>query len=284
MVDNRRLKMGAELVQKKIEDNTGWILLNNVTKKNALRSEMYEQILTILDQYEEDENINVIVIRGNGGNFSAGYDLSQGMPDSYRDFVKKLDGRVSRHLWYGPKPTISMVEGYCLGGGFELAMGADLVYATDDALLGEPEIDFFFTPDFNSLPCIILPRKAKEMILLGQVISGTEAAEIGFINRSFTSARLEEEVKKICRRLVSLPTETVATAKTGLNGALDAQGFGNAITYGEEIAIYNGLRGETNPQCQEFHRTVKEKGLKEAIKRFRDYGQSGSMDEASWKK
>ena len=79
-------------------------------------------------------------------------------------------------------------------------------------------------------------------------------------------------------------TETVATAKTGLNGALDAQGFGNAIAYGEEIAIYNGLRGQTNPQCLEFHRTVKEKGLKEAIRRFRDYGQSGSMDEAGWKK
>lgn len=276
--------MTAELVQKKIEDNTGWILLNNVTKKNALHGEMYTQILAILDHYEEDENINVIVIRGNGGNFSAGYDLTQGMPESYRDFVKKLDGRVSRRLWYGPKPTISMVEGYCLGGGFELAMGADLVYAANDALLGEPEIDFFFTPDFNSLPCIILPRKAKEMILLGQVISGTEAAKIGFINRSFDLAHLEEEVKKVCRRLASLPEETVVTAKTGLNGALDAQGFGNAIAYGEEIAIYNGLRGETNPQCQKFHRTVKEKGLKEAIRRFRDYSQSGSMNEAGWKK
>ncbi len=276
--------MTAELVQKKIEDNTGWILLNNVAKKNALGGEMYKRILAILDQYEEDENIRAIVIKGNGDNFSAGYDLSQGMPESYRDFVKKLDGRVSRRLWYGPKPTISMVKGYCLGGGFEVAMGADLVYAADDALLGEPEIDFFFTPDFNSLPCIILPRKAKEMILLGQVISGTEAAKIGFINRSFASERLEEEVKKVCQRLISLPTETVATAKTGLNGALDAQGFGNAIAYGEEIAIYNGLRSETNPQCQEFHRTVKEKGLKEAIRRFRDYSQSGSMNEAGWRK
>ena len=153
--------MGAELVQKKIEDNTGWILLNNVTKKNALRSEMYEQILTILDQYEEDENINVIVIRGNGGNFSAGYDLSQGMPDSYRDFVKKLDGRVSRRLWYGPKPTISMVEGYCLGGGFELAMGADLVYATDDALLGEPEIDFFSLQTSTVCPVLFCPERQR---------------------------------------------------------------------------------------------------------------------------
>jgi len=80
-------------------------------------------------------------------------------------------------------------------------------------------------------------------------VSGTQADEIGFINRSFTSARIEEEVNNVCRRLISFPVETVATAKTGLNGALDAQGFGNAITYGKEIAIYNGLRGETNSQC-----------------------------------
>ncbi len=122
------------------------------------------------------------------------------------------------------------------------------------------------------------------MILLGQVLSGTQAAEIGFVNCSFAQARLEEEVKKVCRRLVFLPVETVATAKTGLNGALDAQGFGNAISYGEEIAIFNGLRSETNPQSQAFHRTIKEKGLKEAIKRFRDYSQGGNMGEAGWKK
>jgi hypothetical protein len=68
------------------------------------------------------------------------------------------------------------------------------------------------------------------------------------------------------------------------NGAVDALGFGNAISYGEEIAIYNGLRSETNPQSQEFHRTVKEKGLKEAINRFRDYNQGGSEDGKGWKK
>ncbi|MCP4155552.1 MAG: enoyl-CoA hydratase/isomerase family protein, partial [bacterium] len=110
--------MITDLVQNKIEENIGWILLNNVAKKNSLRGEMYEKILALLDEYEKDENIRAIVLRGNDGNFSAGYDLSQGMPASYRDFVKKLDGRVSRRLWYGAKPTISMVEGYCLGGGF----------------------------------------------------------------------------------------------------------------------------------------------------------------------
>ena len=64
----------------------------------------------------------------------------------------------------------------------------------EDAALGEPEIEFFFTPDYNSIPCLALARKAKEMILLGSVISGTEAAEIGLVNKAFPQKQLEAKV------------------------------------------------------------------------------------------
>ena len=276
--------MDTELVQSHVEDSIGWITLNNTKRKNALHNTMYEAIFLILERYEKDNNIRTIVLKGNEGNFSAGYDLSQGLPDPYRDFVKNLSSAAAKRLWYFPKPTISMVEGYCVGGGFELAMGADLIYAAEDAALGEPEIDFFFTPDYNSIPCIALPRKAKEMILLGTVVSGKEAAEIGLVNRAFPKERLKEEVIKVCNRIASLPSETVEVAKVGLNGAFDAQGFKNAIDYGEEISIYNGLLSKTNPKCELFYRTAKEKGVKEAIKIVRDYTQSGQMGEKSWKK
>ena len=276
--------METELMQSYVEDNIGWIALNNTKRKNALHNRMYEAIFPILEAYERDRDIRTIVIRGNEGNFSAGYDLSQGLPDPYRDFVKDLSSAAAKRLWYCKKPTISMVEGYCLGGGFELAMGADLVYTAEDAVLGEPEIDFFFTPDYNSIPCFILPRKAKEMILLGTVISGKEAAEIGLVNKAFPRDRLEEEVIKVCNRIASLPSETVEVAKVGLNGAFDAQGFKNAIDYGEEISIYNGLLSKTNPKCELFYRTAKEKGVKEAVKLVRDYTQSGQMGEKGWKK
>jgi enoyl-CoA hydratase len=276
--------METKLIQSRVEDGIGWIALNNTRRKNALHNSMYESILSLLDAYEKDEQVRTIVLKGNEGNFSAGYDLSQGLPDPYRDFVKDLSSASAKRLWYCKKPTISMVEGYCVGGGFELAMGADLVYAAEDAALGEPEIDFFFTPDYNSIPCLTLARKAKEMILLGSVISGTEAAAIGLVNKAFPQKKLEAEVIKICQRIASLPSETVEVAKVGLNGALDAQGFKNAIDYGEEIAIYNGLLSKTNPKCELFYRTAKEKGIKEAIKLVRDYTQSGQMGKASWKK
>ncbi len=276
--------MATELIQSWVEDGIGWIALNNTRRKNALHNTMYASILDLLDTYEKNQQVRTIVLKGNEGNFSAGYDLTQGLPDPYRDFVKNLSSACAKRLWYCKKPTISMVEGYCVGGGFELAMGADLVYAAEDAALGEPEIDFFFTPDYNSIPCLTLARKAKEMILLGSVISGSEAAVVGLVNKAFPPEKLEAEVVKICRRIASLPSETVEVAKVGLNGALDAQGFKNAIEYGEEIAIYNGLLSKTNPKCELFYTTAKEKGIKEAIKLVRDYSQSGQKGAKGWKK
>lgn len=276
--------MSDKIVEAYIEENAGWIELNNTRRKNAVNNEMYELIEGYLDEFERDENIRSIVIRGRGGNFPAGFDLTQGLPESYRDFVKNISGKISKRLWYGPKPTISLIEGYCVGGGFELAMGSDLVYAAEDAILGEPEIDFFFTPDYNSIPCLANARKAKELIMLGLVVSGVEAVELGLVTRAFPAESIEAEVKNICRRLASLPAETVGSAKQGLNGALDAQGFANAISYGEEIAIFNGLLSKTNPAAKKFYDMVEEKGLKAAIAARRDYSQSRTAKGGGWKR
>jgi enoyl-CoA hydratase len=120
--------------------------------------------------------------------------------------------------------------------------------------------------------------------MLGSVFSGVEAVELGLVNRAFPAETLEDEVRKVCRRLASLPAETVGAAKQGLNGAFDAQGFGNAISYGEEIAIFNWLLSKTNPEAQDFYTAVKEQGLKAAIKNRRDYSQSGRLEGGGWKR
>ena len=261
--------MGTELILNHVEGHIGWIILNNTRRKNALNNEMYDGIVACLKDYEKNDKVRCIVVRGSGGNFSAGFDLSQGLPDPYRHFVEHISGPACWGLWYHTKPTISMVEGFCVGGGFELAMGSDLVYAAEGATLGEPEIDFYFTPDFNTIPCHVSPRKAKEMILLGSVVSGKEAVNIGLINGAYPNDQLEQEVKKICDRIASLPAVTLEVAKRGLNAALDAQGFKQAVNYGEEIAIYNGLLCKSNEDVQPFYKTAKEKGIKEAMKLLR---------------
>jgi enoyl-CoA hydratase len=260
------------LVEQNIENSIGWIRLNHIARKNALRYEMYDEIFTILDAFESDESVRAVAVSGNGGNFSTGFDITQGSPEPYRDFVKNVSSKLSKRLWYFPKPTISVIEGYCVGGGFELAMGSDLVYAADNAEMGEPELDFFYIPDFNSFPCITLPRKAKEMIMLGLIVSGTEAADIGLVNRSFPADRLMDEVNSICQRIVSLPAKTMAMAKVGINGALDLQGFGNAINHGEEIAALNSEANKSNPDCITFHDEIEQNGVKAALELVRSKG------------
>ncbi len=262
----------TNLVESRVENSTGWICLNNIAKKNALRYEMYDEILAVLDAFEADEAVRVVVIAGNGGNFSSGFDITQGSPEPYRDFVKNVSSRASKRLWYFPKPTIALVEGYCVGGGFELAMGADLVYAAADAELGEPEIDFFYIPDFNSIPCIALPRKAKEMIFLGMMVSGAEAVDIGLVNRAFPATQLMKEVEAVCRRIVSMPAQTIAMAKVALNGALDLQGFGQAINHCEEIAGLNSETNKSNPDCLAFQKEIEEHGFKAALNMVRSQG------------
>ena len=260
------------LVEHDIQNSIGWIRLNHSPRKNALRYEMYDEMFAILDAFETDDSVRAVAVKGNGGNFSAGFDITQGSPEPYRDFVKNVSSKLSKRLWYYPKPTLSVVEGYCVGGGFELAMGCDLVYAADNAELGEPEIDFFYIPDFNSFPCITLPRKAKEMIMLGLMVSGTEAADIGLINRAFPADRLMDEVDAICRRIVSLPVKTMAMAKVGINGALDVQGFANAINHGEEIAALNSEANKSNPDCIAFHNEIEQHGVKAALDMVRNQG------------
>ncbi|MCP4380156.1 MAG: enoyl-CoA hydratase/isomerase family protein, partial [Hyphomicrobiales bacterium] len=122
------------MIETRVDAAVGWILLNNTRHKNAINYEMYDAMFDALDRFEADERVRAVVISGNGGNFSAGFDVTQGSPEPYRDFVKNVSGRLSKRLWYSPKPTIAVVEGYCIGGGFELAMGADLVYVAEDAV------------------------------------------------------------------------------------------------------------------------------------------------------
>ncbi len=267
------------MIETRVDTAVGWILLNNTRRKNAITYEMYDAIFEALDRFEQDDRVCTVVVSGNGGNFSAGFDVTQGSPEPYRDFVKNVSGRLSKRLWYFPKPTVAVVEGYCIGGGFELAMGADLVYVADDAIMGEPEIDFFYIPDFNSIPCISLPRKAKEMVLLGLTVSGREAVEIGFANHAFAADRLLDEVEKVCRRIASLPAATMKLAKQGLNGALDLQGFASAINHGEEMAAYNSEANKSNPDCLAFHQEIEQNGLRAALQKVRAGGILNSSGE-----
>src|SRR6185436_5039398 len=156
---------------------------------------------------DADDSVSVVVIRGAGGCFSAGYDLGERARPVERA-AATTDGWWARHvvagwfeLWDMATPLVAQVHGWCLAGGSELATACDLVYVADDARIGYPPVRMMSPPDnqFHAWLCGLRP--AMEMMLTGDAMDGLEAVRVGFANRAFPAERLDEEVLKVAERI-----------------------------------------------------------------------------------
>ena len=161
-----------------------------------------------------------------------------------------------------PKVTIAQVHGYCLAGSCEYAMMADLVIAAEDAKIGHPGIRGLGHPR-NSCgwPIIMGMRKAKELMYTGDVISGTEAAEYGMINRAVPSDKLEEEVTKLAERIANQASDSLAVQKEAMNRWYQAMGMESSVM---AAADYDYIYASTT-SAVELRNKIKEVGLKEAF-------------------
>ena len=150
--------------------------------------------------------MSVTIIRGAGPSFSAGYDLGGGNEGYEMPFYTPGgEGAWPRHvtegwmsIWDLAKPVIAQVHGYCLAGGSELATGCDLVYMAEDAQMGYPAVRFG-VPDMHFHPWFLGMRKAMEMMLTGDSITGVEAVELGWANAAFPADELDERVLEVAR-------------------------------------------------------------------------------------
>jgi len=142
--------------------------------------------------------------------------------------------RIIREM---PKPVIAMVHGYCLGGGFELAMSCDIVVASEDAKFGSPEIGIGLIPGGGGtqmLPRHVGEKKAKELIFTGDQITAREAAELGLVNRVVPPDKLEEAVEEILEKLKSKSPVALAAAKEAINASLEL-GLTHGIMYEAQV-------------------------------------------------
>src|SRR5215213_1305928 len=188
------------------EDRLARITLNRPDKLNALSPELLADFEDALKTLELDAGVRVIIVRGSGRAFSAGYDLVT--PRRQTEYRQAAQGerrsvwrtrtnmvRVSDlylYFWNMAKVTISQVHGYCIAGGCELAMMADLVIAADDARLGHPGTRGLGTSRTAVLwPLLIGMRKSKELLYTGDNVTGVEAERIGMINKAVPAAELE---------------------------------------------------------------------------------------------
>lgn len=218
------------------------LTMNRPDKRNALNNALRGAILEALVEADRDPAVKVTILRGAGPSFSSGYDLSANNAVDQPYYTPGGPGQWPRHvvegwtrIWDLGKPVIAQVHGYCLAGGSELAACCDLVYVAEDAKIGYPPTRLMSPPDNQFHPWLLGMRRAMEMYLTGDAITGSEAAAEGFANRAYPAERLEEEVLRIAERVALVPTELNQINKRSIHRAMEIMGLRAAIRSGTEL-------------------------------------------------
>jgi enoyl-CoA hydratase len=231
------------------------ITLNRPEKRNAISTPLRVELLEALRAHDEDPDVRITIVRGAGPCFSSGYDLGGGpMMEGSPFYSAPGDGQWARQandtwfsVWDLAKPVIAQIHGYAMAGGTELASACDLVYVADDAQISYPVVRVVSPPDWQYHTVLLGMRRAMELMLTGDPISGTEAAAIGFANRAFPADRLEDEVLRIAGRIAAVPSDLTQINKRSVHRAMDVWGARAAIRAGTEL---QALAGHTQTAAQ----------------------------------
>jgi 2-(1,2-epoxy-1,2-dihydrophenyl)acetyl-CoA isomerase len=207
-----------------VADGVGWITLNRPKAYNALNRDMAERLLDALIRCDEDQGVRAVVIGGKGPSFCAGGDIKEMMTAAEKDghagaFLKTLT--VSLHeaiatMAHMSKPVITAVNGAAAGAGFSLAIAADLVLAADNARFTVAYTAIGLSPDGSStftLPRLIGPKRAFELIYTNRAVVASEAKELGLVNQVFPAATFADQVRDFGIGIAKGPTAALGCAK-----------------------------------------------------------------------
>lgn len=208
-------------------DGVATITLNRPKQLNALNHPTFDEILDALADAASDPEVRVLVLKGMGRAFSAGDDLKGMGKTSRRIATDSLSAQLE-----GPpgmvkalrgllKPVIAQLHGYALGGALEVALGADLVIAAEDARLGIPYVQRGLGSGTFSILTAVGYRRACEILFLGDWITGEEAARIGMVNKAVPVDRLDDAVAEWAGRLARGATTSIAYMKQSMNAFID---------------------------------------------------------------
>jgi enoyl-CoA hydratase/3-hydroxyacyl-CoA dehydrogenase len=209
------------------EKPIAWIVLNRPERLNAINPKMIEEIGRALDDLEEDPDVRVIVFKGNGRAFCAGADVTAfaGINPLLAMKASRKFQELTLKIQFYTKPTIAAIHGYALGGGLELALSTDFRIASEDAMLGQPEINLGFIPGAGAtqrLARIVGPAKAKELIMTGDFIPAVEAHKMGLISKVVKPGALDEEARNLALKLAEKPPLALMAAKIAVDMGLEA--------------------------------------------------------------
>jgi enoyl-CoA hydratase len=266
------------------------VTLNRPEALNAIVAPMPDEVEHAVNTAVRDESVKVIILRGAGRAFCAGYDFGRGFAygadhlhtegrwDPGKDMMHTTAQATSPHqkfmsIWRSPKPVIAQVHGWCVGGGSDYALCADLVIASEDAQIGTPYSRVWGAYLSGMWIYRLGLTRAKFHALTGRPLSGREAADVGLINEAVPFDQLEQVVRSHAEELASLPMGQLVAQKLMVNQAYENMGLASTQTLG---AIVDGLMRNI-PEALKFVDHAAERGVPSAVADrdgpFDDYSQ-----------
>ena len=215
----------SEFVRLEVAEGVGTIRLDR-PKMNALNAQVQEEIRAAAHEAADREDVKAVVVYGGEKVFAAGADIKEMADMSYTDMVQrsgKLQSSFSAVARI-PKPVVAAVTGYALGGGCELALCADVRFAADTAVLGQPEILLGIIPGAGGtqrLTRLVGPSKAKDLVFSGRFVPADEALAIGLVDRVVPAAQVYDEAVAWARQFAGAATYAVRAAKEAIDRGLE---------------------------------------------------------------
>jgi len=279
--------MTFEAIDYAAADGIARITLNRPARLNAINRRLISDLRDAVIAANEDGAVRVMVLSGAGRAFCAGYDLDWGTRaedatqremagnwDPVRDYeAMSRNVKVFMSLWESPKPVIAQIHGWCVGGGTDMALCADLIYMAEDAQIGYPPARVWGEPTSVMWVYRLGLEHAKRVMLSGESLSGSEAERIGLASKAVPAEQLPSVVDEMARKLATIPANQLAMSKLLVNQAYENMGLRSTQLIG---TFFDGIARHT-PEGVAWRDLAMKEGFREAVRRrdapFGDYGE-----------
>jgi enoyl-CoA hydratase len=274
---NKWLK-STECLKFEIDSGVAWVTLDRPEKRNALNRTLLRELREAMLEADDLRAVHCVVLRGEGKDFCAGYDVSQ--PTAGQGFdasryrqpgaVSVADDtwRLERNqsdilsIFDMHKPVIAMVHGNCVAGGTDLALSCDMVIAARDARIGFPATRAMGTPPMHMWLYSIGPQWAKRLLLTGDMLSGKDAAKVGLVMKAVAPEKLETEVRALAARMALIHPDLLAGNKRIVNMGLELMG----ARILQRFAAETDARAHQSDAVKAFGKVAREEGLSTAFR------------------
>ena len=272
-------------------DGVRSIVLSRAREYNTITPELRDQLAAAIDEADADPDVRVILLRADGPAFCAGYGLDWAVAGQAAEGRRSADGRPARawdsvadwrmmkrfvdtymKLWYAQKPTIAAVQGWCIGGGTDLVLCADMIVAGESARFGYPPSRVWGTPTTAMWVYRLGLERAKRYLLTGDEIPARRAVEVGLILEVVPDDQLLDHALGLARRMARVPTNQLMMLKLLCNQTAEHMGMASTRLLG---TLFDGIARHTQ-EGLDFVRRAEEVGFRQAVRErddpFGDYG------------